>query len=220
MIKKDEPIEQSTTPDSPAILDYVNPSGADSVRRNRVHPVLTFVVVGVGLLVLISVLLPSMGRAREPANRIKCASNLRQISQAILIYAQANGDMPPPSFDLALETVNISPEVFVCPSSTDERATGPTTRALIQNFHQPGSCSYIYALPGNLSMSLIGPQHVVAYEPIHNHQKVDGVDPGINVLYGDGTVTWLNEAKGKHVIAELQAGHNPPRPRGTSPGGN
>jgi len=35
---------------------------------------------------LISILLPSLNRARETANRIKCASNLRQIGQAIDLY--------------------------------------------------------------------------------------------------------------------------------------
>jgi len=35
---------------------------------------------------------------------------------------------------------------------------------------------------------------------------------GINVLHGDGHAEWLNKAQTAHVIAELQAGHNPPQP--------
>ena len=39
---------------------------------------------------MISILLPSLNRARETANRVKCASNLRQIGQALLLYSNDN----------------------------------------------------------------------------------------------------------------------------------
>jgi prepilin-type processing-associated H-X9-DG protein len=47
------------------------------------------------LALLVSFLLPSLCRSSETANRVKCASNLRQIGQAILIYSNDNrGALP------------------------------------------------------------------------------------------------------------------------------
>ena len=55
------------------------------------------VVIGI-IALLISILLPSLNRARETANRVKCGSNLRQIGQAILLYANENKGNYPRTF--------------------------------------------------------------------------------------------------------------------------
>src|SRR5688572_24597755 len=64
------------------------------------------VVIGI-IALLISILLPSLNRAREQANRIKCASNLRQLAMAGLIYASENkGQFPRTYYNPALSTTN------------------------------------------------------------------------------------------------------------------
>lgn len=52
------------------------------------------VVIGI-IAVLIGILLPAMGRAREQAQAAQCMSNLRTIGQGLQLYATANRDSLP-----------------------------------------------------------------------------------------------------------------------------
>jgi prepilin-type N-terminal cleavage/methylation domain-containing protein/prepilin-type processing-associated H-X9-DG protein len=55
------------------------------------------VVIGI-IAVLLSVLLPALGRAREAANRVQCLSNLRQLGLAMMMYIGDNdGHFPRPA---------------------------------------------------------------------------------------------------------------------------
>ena len=47
------------------------------------------VVIGI-ISLLISILLPSLARARQAAITIACSSNMRQVGQAMVMYANEN----------------------------------------------------------------------------------------------------------------------------------
>lgn len=165
---------------------------------------------GVELLALITlpfVLPPPLRRASESANGDKCAANLRQIGVSLFAYAQANNGRFPPAFDRLVIDQGIETWTFVCPSSNDEHARGATTREVVNELlNRSDRCSYVYAGAG-LAEKAVTQDHVLAYEPLKHHQT------GINVLFGDGRTEWLSRPLAERLIAELAAGHNPPRLR-------
>ena len=215
-------MSQSPAGPPPTPLDYANVSNPRP-RRPALSIVWQMLAALAVFALVVALLLPSLGRAREQANRIKCASNLRQIGMACIMYAGANGGQFPDAIGTLYANSDLTPEVFNCPSSDAARAVGPTTQAtanLLQNSPPSGSSghcqSYVYVGRGLTNPS--PPNVVVAYDLPTNHPVKDGARRrGGNVLYADAHVEWHDLAELNAIAAAVQAGQNPPPAAATQP---
>jgi len=141
-----------------------------------------------------SILLPSLNHARETANRVKCASNLRQIGQAILLYGNDTKGSYPPDLGTLVKTEDITAEVFVCPD-TNTKPPANMSPDEAANWVNNNS-DYIYVGAG-LTQATAGQLTVVCYEKDGDH----GGD-GMNILFGDGHIEFLKLDRAHKVISD------------------
>jgi prepilin-type processing-associated H-X9-DG protein len=147
------------------------------------------------LSVMISILLPSLSRAREEAMRVNCAASMRQIGMGLIVYQNANKGRLPDSLDALAKGGFVSPGLPVCPVHAARSGGGA---GAVQT-SPPG---YVYLGKG-MYFHKVRASTVVLYEqPAHLG--------GINVLYVDGHVEYFPADKAPALLADLQNGVNPP----------
>jgi prepilin-type processing-associated H-X9-DG protein len=212
------------------LLTEVNPAGsatwfdAQGMHAKSISPFpgsellgaggsLTSTSVGEGAM-MVSVLLPSLNRARETANRVKCASDERMIGQAILLYSNDNKGNYPPDLGTLIKTEDITAQTFACPSSgtTVPGNMTPDEAAAWVN----SNSDYVY-IGANLKQGADA-SIVVLYEKDGDH-----AGDGMNVLFADGHVEFVPlDAAHQLIQKSTNGGPNAPATPGgggTTPGG-
>jgi prepilin-type N-terminal cleavage/methylation domain-containing protein len=154
------------------------------VNKRKGFTLIELLVVVAIIALLISILLPSLSRARELAKRTVCASNLKEIGTAMYLYAN-DGDkfpatsgihpagdatywfyrvvqppttgVPSPTADLwiMIRQNNATPKLFICPSTSDQPDPAQDTLVYF-DFSSGVNLSYAYQYQHSSSRPIMG----------------------------------------------------------------
>jgi hypothetical protein len=148
---------------------------------------------------MVSIMLPALSRARETANRVKSASQLRQIAVGCMLYANEHNGAFPPDLGTVLQTQEVGIDMFVSPLSGQEippevRAMTRDQQAQWVNAHS----DYVYL--GKGKKNTMRADEPFAYEKLEIGQQRSR--SGTNMLYGDGHIEWIPLSEAQRQIGE------------------
>jgi prepilin-type N-terminal cleavage/methylation domain-containing protein/prepilin-type processing-associated H-X9-DG protein len=100
------------------------------------------VVIGI-IALLISILLPSLNKARETANRIKCANNLKQLGLTLALYCNDNHGQYPRTYWNPSGIPMLADPTSDCYTATDPFAQSATIKWSGNVYDNVPSCLYL-----------------------------------------------------------------------------
>ena len=136
--------------------------------KSVANPLLSPLTLTDAIPLWVAAALPSMGNAKTTADRARSAANLRQIGQALALYANENKGKLPPDLATVLKTQNLKKEVLESPFGEGKE-----------------NGDYSYPFVDGMTNA---PADIVVIHDASELAKGDGA----GVLYGDGHVDWLD----------------------------
>jgi len=145
----------------------------------------TAVLLLINVALLMTIMMPALARVRQVAYRQVCATNMSNLSKAMLIYANDYDDKyPTPSnwCDLLIEHTEVTPKTFLCKGAHQ----GPCNYAMNKNVEIRGTAS--------------PPDMVLLFETTSGWNQSGGPDilttdnhqgEGCNIVFVDGHVQFV-----------------------------
>jgi prepilin-type N-terminal cleavage/methylation domain-containing protein/prepilin-type processing-associated H-X9-DG protein len=188
---------------------FCKTTGSAPQRARAFTLVELLVVIGI-IALLISILLPSLNRARETANRVKCASNLRQIGQAILLYSNDNKGPYPRTAYIGAGAMNatdigVGGYQFTTGTGGFTGLTDPFAAAATTYVTGPNGASLVNNVPQALYLLL-------RTEDITSSVMVCPSANQVADTYGGGTNTALNQINFTNIQNNLSYCYANPYP--------
>ena len=142
--------------------------------QHRGFTLIELLVVISIIALLIAILLPSLARAKELANRAVCSANVRSIIQSMVIYAQSNGNIFP-----CTPPNSTASDYLAAPTPAPGAGATDYAGTVIQDWYKAGaasttgdplSCLWIMVLQNAITpKSFICPSDPVATTPSNEY---------------------------------------------------
>ena len=150
----------------------------------------------------------AIAKTREQARRAACASHLKNLGTALRAYANAHDqEFPSTLEDLARSSTPPMAADFICPDDDRTPPAETPLSAMAADLASGKHCSYVYVGSGIKT----GDERdiVLMYEPLSNHGR-----EGMNLLFVDGRVEWLNADDAQAILDQEAQGTKPIRGKG------
>jgi prepilin-type N-terminal cleavage/methylation domain-containing protein/prepilin-type processing-associated H-X9-DG protein len=174
------------------------------LNRLRAFTLVELLVVVAIITILMALLLPSIGKARDTAQQVKCMSNLRQVGVALYSYLSVEeqrlptqtGDVPnfmdpaaPANFLRALAPYT-QPQAWVCPTvlRASQALPGYSETVLSATNYQANGC-----VLGRKIGSLLNPSSIIFADEVWVLNDWAWARPAANAVWWHNTDTFGRE---------------------------